>query len=411
MTNSTYGPPAFPPRKYSAVPTDGPTQIGIQKEYFDQRLGELHSSLKEIIVGSQYAVERALTANGSNFRTEMVQGNSEALIKALWTLLDPQQRTSLRDFTQDPVREIKERMLTLEDERDRLAVERQTFEDRINRASVYTAAAHETSRELAELRIQNRKLSEQNSRYRSIILQGSIDNTELPDDTIRNRFVELRDIVQRIIHRYYTAEGPMKLLRHNNPNFKAQEDFREDLTGFPTESLRKFYLRAKLFELLDTYLLSARNFGVGEYEGDLGRFERALHASKNASPVDVVEWRSRTIQCSAWLEQKSQRPGNSAKDILNFLEPQLSNTASMDLLGKSMWELCDKAYDLSLLMRRNKKVSFTTSSFNYGTVISPAIEAEVSCQAFDGRSEPDVVGSKIVMTIFGGLVKIPDASS
>lgn len=73
----------------------------------------------------------------------------------------------------------------------------------------------------------------------------------------------------------------MKLSRHNNPNFEDQKLFREDLTGFPTESLQRFCLRAKLFELLDARLLSAQNFGIGESEKTLGKFERALHACRS----------------------------------------------------------------------------------------------------------------------------------
>lgn len=142
------------------------------------------------------------------------------------------------------MREVKQRLSALEDERN-------------------------------ELRIDIRKLSEQNSRYRSVNHMG------VSDDTVRKRFVELRDIAQQIIHRYYTTQGPMQLSRHNNPHLEAQEDFRENLTSFRGELLQRLYLQAKLSDLLDASLLSARNFEVGEYEGALGRFERALDGSKN----------------------------------------------------------------------------------------------------------------------------------
>lgn len=120
----------------------------------------------------------------------------------MWTLLDPQQKMSLRDFTQDPVREVKQRLSALENERDGLAVERRTLEEQLSRANIHATASHETNKELAELKIQNRQISELNSKYRSIILQGNNDNMELPDDKIHSRFVELRDIVQRIVHQY-----------------------------------------------------------------------------------------------------------------------------------------------------------------------------------------------------------------
>lgn len=62
-------------------------------------------------------------------------------------------------------------------------------------------------------------------------------------------------------------------------------------------------------------------------------------------------------------------------------------------------------------MRRNKKATFKTESYKDYTVVTSAIEAKINCQVFDGRSESDIVGSKIEMTIFGGLVKKPDLSS
>ncbi|KAI4247951.1 MAG: hypothetical protein LQ352_006041 [Teloschistes flavicans] len=349
----------------------------------------------------------------SNVGTEMVPktGDSGALVKALWTLLDPQQRTSLRDFTEHPMREVEQRFAALGNERDGLAMERQSLEERLSRANIHIAVSHETSKELAELKLQIRKLSEQNSKYRSIILQGSIDNTELPDDQIHNRFVELRGDVQRIVHKYYSAQGHVKLSKNNNRHFEEQKRFRDDLTGLQSESLQRYCLRAKLFDLLDEMLLSARSFGVGEWEEALGKFEKALHKSKSTSPVDLAEWRSRTIDCGDWLEQKSQWPGDTCQEILHFLEPQLSTTASKDLLNKSMRDLCDKAYSLSLLMRRNKKATFKTESYKDYTVVTSAIEAKINCQVFDGRSESDIVGSKIEMTIFGGLVKKPDLSS
>lgn len=180
------------------------------------------------------------------------------------------------------MREVEQRFAALGNERDGLAMERQSLEERLSRANIHIAVSHETSKELAELKLQIRKLSEQNSKYRSIILQGSIDNTELPDDQIHNRFVELRGDVQRIVHKYYSAQGHVKLSKNNNRHFEEQKRFRDDLTGLQSESLQRYCLRAKLFDLLDEMLLSARSFGVGEWEEALGKFEKALHKSKSS---------------------------------------------------------------------------------------------------------------------------------
>lgn len=79
-------------------------------------------------------------------------------------------------------------------------------------------------------------------------------------------------------------------------------------------------------------------------------------------------------------------------------------------LSKSVGELCDKAYNLSLVMRSSSKATFRTIFFSYGTLITPAIEAKVSCQGFDGQPASKVLGSKIAMTICCGLEKIPHVS-
>lgn len=75
-----------------------------------------------------------------------------------------------------------------------------------------------------------------------------------------------------------------------------------------------------------------------------------------------------------------------------------------------MEELCDKAYELSLLFRKSKKAHFKVIVMNHMT-ITEGVEAMVNPQAFEGPSSSTVLGSTITMTVFGALSKSSDEVS
>lgn len=139
--------------------------------------------------------------------------------------------------------------------------------------------------EKRELNARVRKISEQNTKYRSIILQNSSsDDTEFPDDKVRDQFTDLRDIIQRTAHKHYTTTGPMKLDKPNYPLTAEQKTFRHELKklgGF--ESLQTFCFRGKIFELLNEWVISERTFGTKHHDDNLGAFEKALAKSKKGS--------------------------------------------------------------------------------------------------------------------------------
>ena len=130
--------------------------------------------------------------------------------------------------------------------------------------------------------------------------------------------------------------------------------------------------------------------------------------------ADLVEWRSRTIGCGSWLEEKSQWPIETCHDMLDFMDP-FSPETNKEPLERLMQELCKKAYDLSLLMRRSRKATFDTFIWKE-TAVTPAIEADITCQTIIGPAELlgsgiGISKSRIIMTIFGALKKIPEGSS
>ncbi|KAL8927111.1 MAG: hypothetical protein Q9172_001533 [Xanthocarpia lactea] len=381
------------------------------KEYFEDNPEKVHDSLVRRITEYHNVVERALVEKRPYIRPESAQisSSSSALITALWSLLEPKRQKSLGEFREDPVGEVQQRLSALEEQLKTLTDENMKFVDEISSCNNRLARSRN---ELSEANAAIQRLAEQNFNYRSIILEGSSDDTEVPDENIYRLFVELRDLIQRIVHKHYSGLGHRKSNMNNNPGFERQQQFRDALEAIPTESLRKFYLRAKLFDFINIRLISTPTFGIGAFEKGLMTFERALYSSAE----ELAEWRSRTIDCGAWLEERSHLPRETCREILDFMDPfaagaTVGSAAGRDQLGKLMGELCDKAYDLSVLMRRSKKETFQVLLDNDETIITPTIEARVTCQTFDGPSQPEILGSKIAMTIFGGLMKIPENST
>ena len=99
--------------------------------------------------------------------------------------------------------------------------------------------------------------------------------------------------------------------------------------------------------------------------------------------------------------------------ILDFMAPFESGT-NRDTLGRSMFELCDKAYNLSVLLRRSRKATFETFAWEKDTPVTAAVEGDTSCQMLIGSAQLDsssLSRSKIYITISGALMKIPEGSS
>ena len=172
--------------------------------------------------------------------------------------------------------EVEQRLSFLEEQLKTLTAEKTRFIDEISSCNNRLARSR---KDLSEANATIQRLAEQNSKYRSIILEDSSDDTEVPDEKICRLFVELRYLIQRIVHKHYSGLGHRKLNMNNNPGFEGQQQFRDALEAFPTEPLRKLYLRAKMFDFIDIRLISAPTFGIGAFEKGLMTFERALHSS------------------------------------------------------------------------------------------------------------------------------------
>ena len=72
-----------------------------------------------------------------------------------------------------------------------------------------------------------------------------------------------------------------------------------------------------------------------------------------------------------------------------------------------MLQLCEKAYQLTLALRRSKS-TYTYENIRRGTVIDEYNRSDINPQAYDGPQSEEPVGATVVFTIFGALVKYPN---
>ena len=122
----------------------------------------------------------------------------------------------------------------------------------------------------------------------------------------------------------------------------------------------------------------------------------------------INEWTSKTNECVEWLRGQSSLPSDTAVYILHFLEPQQKDPSQKNSpLQQSIKDLCEKTYQLSLLMRKNTTANFKVHGLLSGTEITAEVDAEIIPQAFEGPQSESIIGSEVAFMIFGGLTKQP----
>ena len=127
-----------------------------------------------------------------------------------------------------------------------------------------------------------------------------------------------------------------------------------------------------------------------------------------ASRLSQIEWRSRTIECAESLKTRSSLPKEAARAIIDFLQPWQKGTAASKGLEQSVKELCDNAYDLSVLMRKSRRANFSVTCPLEGAAFSARGHQQMLVQDFFGPPPEEFEGTAVVFTIFGGLTKWPE---
>ncbi|MCJ1355651.1 MAG: hypothetical protein MMC33_005643 [Icmadophila ericetorum] len=195
---------------------------------------------------------------------------------------------------------------------------------------------------LREAKASEHNLQEQNTKLKGNIIRSGNGDGEPLDAKVLNLFCGLRERIQQIVHHDYTMKLP-----------------------------------------------------------NIGDRPRPLFEKYSSKPL---EWRKRTIECAALLDQESEKPERVAKDIWEFMKPMLSPSTNEKMNLKSLFELCKDAYELTSLLRKSSAI-YKIIKLEEGTTVS---ESKMVAQAFDGPPPLDMKNSRIAYTLFAALIKRPD---
>jgi len=131
----------------------------------------------------------------------------------------------------------------------------------------------------------------------------------------------------------------------------------------------------------------------------------------------VAEWRSLTLRCAKTLRlAKASRPKHTAEYIKQFLDPWfvvskkgVSSIVYPETLENELLELCDRAYSLALTLRQSTD-NYFFMTIPENTKVAAKDETDFEPQDMIGPKNK-LVGSKVWLTVFGALVKKPQAAA
>ncbi|MCJ1431996.1 hypothetical protein MMC27_001352 [Xylographa pallens] len=408
--------PQLPPRP---LDTDLVAQysqdLGGLKQAIEKNLHELHNSLASRFIDLSNDL-KTITSVIQQDRGQCSQGNSN---NRLWMILGRFTIPTTRTQSSDPEQQVEETL-------NELLIKTNDLNNEKNVMLRENARCQEKIEELEkhcrEVDANRRRLQEQTTKLREIIIKGGSNDNEPLDTVIINTFFGMRGLIQKIVHKFYPRAylmDPMKIEKGGNKLFEKQKAFFRGEFCHMSEDIRRFRVRAKMFQLLQDEIFDEPCFGLSsEIEDGLAEFEAGLKSCNRGSPAEIAEWRKRTVECAGWLNGRSSRPEHAAKHIYDFMRPLTplsrelpkSHPSPESTYDSSLTLLCNDALKLQLLLRRCK-ADYKFESFKDGTVINATVGSEVTEQAFDGPFDATAQQSvAIAFTISSALVKYDSAS-
>jgi hypothetical protein len=135
--------------------------------------------------------------------------------------------------------------------------------------------------QLKEQEQKNQKLMTQVAKYRNIVIKrGCSDNDEMDDSSITKAFIDLRIIIQRIVHKHCRLDPqiPPRTKTKLSSDQKKFLDFWDEKCSVSDLQLR---LRARIFSMIHKHFLSKPCYGLEaeptrSLEEGLLKFEQAL---------------------------------------------------------------------------------------------------------------------------------------
>ena len=266
--------PTLPTRPMSAAATHPDDAIGVPRAYLTA-LEKLHQALTNEMRQNVSILENAIReqAPGKQRASAETQSDLQTVAASLWSSLGFKGSSKAEVLPDDTFHSIQQEIQMLKEENETLAAEKASLEEEVNR---HLSSLARRGKEVQDANQRIRTLQEQSSKYRSIILKSGKDTTEIRDDVVHTQFIELRDLIQRIVHNHYSARDMRPAKLSQDATAQEQKRFRDALNARSSEALQRYLMRAKIFELLDRWLLSACTFGSEESEQSLQQFEKAV---------------------------------------------------------------------------------------------------------------------------------------
>jgi hypothetical protein len=188
----------------------------------------------------------------------------------------------------------------------------QELQTQLYNANLTSGRIGKLESELDSMRLQNKQLSENCSRFRNMIIGKGADDTEsITDPSIKASFIDLRAQIQRIVFKYFKVDKKDSSIKLLVDATKKQREFFMAFNDCSTGTQMMNRVRSKIFELVADEFLCTPCFGLdgvrpfGEVETGLKMFETELGKSKKGT------WASERILARALIVERRPWSGYS----------------------------------------------------------------------------------------------------
>lgn len=307
--------------------------------------------------------------------------------------------------------QLYEQIQQLQQENESLQRELSTAQDQ---NEILNSQVDITRRFLNRERAKNGELRQRMASLREMLVPPP--QNQVSDNEVQRRFTALRALVFRLVKGTWTR------------GYKSSHDLnslsQEQRVLFRTFSMNDAKwqtlhnrLRFWIFNTLELYILSKRHYALpGRYNG----LSKALEASETSLWTSLphesrgihMDWRIATMKATEHIrDDKRALARDTQRHIWSFLGPLQTNGPEAETRGKKMLEqICNDAFDLSLMMRKAKDYIYVNRTIAAkGEPISEydsVIEEEASEPAGSNNEKPQAIAYMLA----GALLKHPKDS-
>ena len=296
------------------------------------------------------------------------------------------------------------------------------------------------SSKLEESEKRGKALRIQVGRLQAYLTKNATNANELIDSEIKAKMEMIQARTQSLVGKF--CVGDCRLPGRETAEFAALDDdwakklssLKSRLSNEDQDVFRRYWVRSKVYMLLEKRIFSQQVFGLEpDLEDPLAEFERLVvkHNRGKTPPfknitdqitetpidADISDWRALTLRFSTGMGMKNNALASKTAKYINalFLPWVLGNPANVthskgqtrytypQELMSDLTELCQAAYDLTVMLRRSTD-KYTFVPIEEGTEVLSQESDMFQVQDMIGQKSK-LVGSKVWVNLFGALVK------